>query len=184
MGNFKLRLLLLVAAGILMETPSQSNAYGRRRSSGTPSCYRATNPRICLACNAYYEARGESFLGQVAVNQAVLTRVRRQGFPKSVCGVVYQRNQFSWTHEGHGPYKFAAAWASSLRAADKALELGANGFDHFHATYVRPAWARACGIGKRLGLHIFYNCSQRSSYASRRHYKRIRSTHFWRYGAR
>src|SRR5579863_6755197 len=44
----------------------------------------------CLAAAVYYEARGESADGRAAVAQVVLNRTRRPGFPRSICGVVYQ----------------------------------------------------------------------------------------------
>jgi len=48
----------------------------------------------------YYEARGQSRAGQIAVGQVVLNRTRDRRFPSDICGVVYQRRnnqcQFSW----------------------------------------------------------------------------------------
>jgi spore germination cell wall hydrolase CwlJ-like protein len=58
------------------------------------------NEARCLAQNIYFEARGESKEGQVAVAMVTLNRVRSELFPASVCGVVRERSksncQFSW----------------------------------------------------------------------------------------
>ncbi|MDO8576570.1 MAG: cell wall hydrolase [bacterium] len=51
----------------------------------------------CLTRNTYHEARGESEQGQYAVMFATLGRVLDKRYPKSICGVVHQRMQFSWT---------------------------------------------------------------------------------------
>lgn len=62
--------------------------------------------RQCLAEAIYYEARGESFAGQLAVAEVVLNRVRHRAYPETVCGVVYQGServtgcQFSFTCDG------------------------------------------------------------------------------------
>ena len=44
----------------------------------------------CLATAIYFEARGESVRGQIAVAQVVLNRVFSPFYPNEVCGVVYQ----------------------------------------------------------------------------------------------
>src|SRR5262249_40082415 len=44
----------------------------------------------CLADAIYFEARGESVRGQMAVAQVVINRVFSGYYPGNVCGVVYQ----------------------------------------------------------------------------------------------
>lgn len=53
----------------------------------------------CLARNAFNEARGEGFEGQLGTILVTLARVKSRRFANSVCGVVYQPYQFSWTHD-------------------------------------------------------------------------------------
>ena len=60
---------------------------------------------LCLTQAVYYEAGFEPLDGRRAVAQVVLNRMRHPAFPKSVCGVVYQRNstpvcQFSFVCDG------------------------------------------------------------------------------------
>ena len=60
---------------------------------------------LCLTQAIYYEAGFEPMSGRRAVAQVVLNRMRHPAFPKSVCGVVYQRNstpvcQFSFVCDG------------------------------------------------------------------------------------
>src|SRR3954451_10498628 len=52
---------------------------------------------LCLARNIYFEARGEGARGQYAVAAVTLNRVREKRRPDGICGVVYQKKQFSWT---------------------------------------------------------------------------------------
>ena len=44
----------------------------------------------CLAANSYFEARGESFDGKIAVAQVVMNRIKTKKYPSSVCKVVTQ----------------------------------------------------------------------------------------------
>ena len=54
----------------------------------------------CGATNIYYESRGEPDFGQLAVSQVVLNRVKDERYPNTVCEVVWQPKQFTWTHDG------------------------------------------------------------------------------------
>lgn len=56
----------------------------------------------CLAKNIYFEARGESTQGKVAVANVVLNRVDHYYYPNNICGVVYQAKLSQWWLEHHG----------------------------------------------------------------------------------
>jgi spore germination cell wall hydrolase CwlJ-like protein len=114
----------------------------------------------CLTSAVYYEARGEGVRGQEAVAQVILNRVRHPAFPKSVCAVVYQGCQFSFTcngamrrgHEG-------AAWNEARKIASRALGgfvlAGVGNATHFHTTGVSPAWGGMVRVAQ-IGAHVFY----------------------------
>lgn len=121
----------------------------------------------CLTEAVYYEAATEPLEGRQAVAQTVLNRVRHPGYPKSVCGVVYQGSlratgcQFSFTCDGSLNRSPAPVlWAQAEQVARQAL----NGFvlksvgtaTHYHADYVAPYWAPTLYRITRLGRHIFY----------------------------
>src|SRR5690606_18131200 len=50
----------------------------------------------CLAGTVYFEAKGESLDGQLAVAEVVLNRAGSGRFPTSICSVVFQPSQFSF----------------------------------------------------------------------------------------
>jgi spore germination cell wall hydrolase CwlJ-like protein len=52
--------------------------------------------QTCLAETIYYEARGLSEQGQIAVAYVALNRSRAKR--KSLCAIVYEKGQFSWVH--------------------------------------------------------------------------------------
>lgn len=122
----------------------------------------------CLAEAVYFEARGESYRGQVAVAQVVLNRVKSDIYPSTICGVVYQnqswRNacQFSFACDGipervtePEAWKTAKEVATKVLRGDLYLTEVANA-THYHANYVRPVWAGRMKKMTTIGLHIFY----------------------------
>lgn len=135
----------------------------------------------CLAVAIYYEARAESELGQIAVAQVIMNRVRSRAYPGTICGVVYQnahmrnRCQFSFTCDGKpDDPRHARAWKTSKTLARrincgsdcnhrpkqirplKRLHKAIQRSTHYHATYVRPRWRRKLERAGKIGQHIFY----------------------------
>ena len=121
---------------------------------------------LCLTQAVYYEAGFEPLEGRRAVAQVVLNRMRHPAFPKSVCGVVYQRNstpicQFTFVCDG-SLYRAPAlgAWRQAEEIARAALagyvERSVGAATHYHADYVAPRWAPLLAKVSRIGQHIFY----------------------------
>lgn len=114
----------------------------------------------CLASAIYFEAKGEPLAGQLGVAQVILNRTRSGRFPRSVCGVVTQRGQFSFVRGGQMPtpgarnaaYRVATAIAQI--ALDEAWESPVPQALFFHAVHVSPNWGkqRVASIGR----HVFY----------------------------
>lgn len=112
----------------------------------------------CLVTNVYREARGESVKGKLAIALVTLNRVDSGKYPKTICGVVYQKNQFSWTKK-YSKVKFdQKMWEESKVAALTAVlnrqVLGNFNATHFHNTSIRPNW-KLKRVAK-IGGHIFY----------------------------
>ena len=121
----------------------------------------------CLTQAVYYEAGFEPGEGQMAVAQTVINRMRHPGYPKSICGVIYEGAarstgcQFSFACDGSlARVPPAALWANAQAVARRAL----SGFvfkpvgvaTHYHADYVSPYWAPTLVKLKQFGQHIFY----------------------------
>jgi spore germination cell wall hydrolase CwlJ-like protein len=124
----------------------------------------------CLTQVVYYEARGESARGQAAVAQVVLNRVHHPAFPKTVCGVVFQRTgqaagksecQFSFVCDGSMERsRDPAAWrrartvAAQVMAGSTASQVGAA--TNFHAVRLGKMWGDSLVRVAQVGLHVFY----------------------------
>lgn len=121
--------------------------------------YAKNNELICLAQNIYFEARGEPFKGKVAVAQVTLNRVKHDNYADTVCDVVYQPNQFSWTKK-YSKIVDKQAWAHAKEIAELVLS-GDVRLPNFHALYfhsntITPKWANKKKPVLRVGKHIFY----------------------------
>jgi hypothetical protein len=123
----------------------------------------------CLSEALYFEARGESLMGQVAVAEVILNRVEDGSYPDSVCGVVRQGSesgklyacQFSFYCDGK---------AEEIANQEKFEELGKiawvmlNGkpriltgnATYYHATSVKPRWVSKLVRTTKIGAHVFY----------------------------
>jgi spore germination cell wall hydrolase CwlJ-like protein len=119
----------------------------------------------CLTEALYFEARGESLKGQIAVAEVILNRVDSPLYPGSVCGVVKQRGgggcQFSYVCDGRADRmreKGAADLAGRIARAmlDGAPRLLTDGATHFHTRAVRPGWSRRFDQTASIGAHVFY----------------------------
>ena len=135
---------------------------------------------VCLALNAYHEARDQDIRGMIAVSQVVMNRVESRRFPDKVCDVVYQGHhrkswadpnkripiknkcQFSWYCDGkpdeiddQQSWKQAQAVAYMLLSRNVMRGIS-EGSTHYHATYVSPKWAPTLYPIGRIGKHRFY----------------------------
>ena len=114
----------------------------------------------CLAGAIYFESKGESLAGQLAVGRVIVARANSGRFPGSYCGVVYQPSQFSFVH-GHAMpaiNKDRRDWATAARIAmiaDKgAWKSPVEGAMFFHAARVAPSWGKTRMA--RVDNHVFY----------------------------
>ena len=132
--------------------------------------------RQCLAEAIYFEARSEKRVGQLAVADVILNRVKSSIYPDSICDVVYQGSeretgcQFSFTCDGsmnsaqltarNRRWRDAQDMAGSIMAGlHKPVSRYAT---HYHADYVDPPWAENLQPTATIGTHKFYRFKNRS----------------------
>ncbi len=117
----------------------------------------------CLAMNIYQEARGEADEGKLAVGAVTMNRVKSKHYPNSICEVVWQPKQFSWTSlkvKYHVP-KDLDAWVEALEMAELFMQgevqTEVGDATHYHATSVSPDWMDKNQLIAQLGNHLFYS---------------------------
>jgi hypothetical protein len=116
----------------------------------------------CLALNIYFEARGETVDGKIAVGHVVMNRVADKRYPDKICKVVKQggakprhRCQFSWWCDGRSDRP------RDLQVLARVIFWGysedpTGGALWYHANYSRPIWRRKLERGPTIGRHLFY----------------------------
>ena len=121
-------------------------------SSGTTS--NSSNVNL-LAHLIYGEARGESYIGQVAVGAVIMNRVKSSVFPNTIAGVIYQKGAFDAVSDGQ-------INMSPDNSAKKAAQDAINGWDPSYGAiyYFNPATATNKWIWSRpvtviIGKHRF-----------------------------
>ena len=113
----------------------------------------------CLARNIYYEARGEPEIEQMATSQVVLNRVNDKNFPDSICAVVYQPYQFSWTSKPYRitdwkSYNLARRIAKEMYYGNISFEYIGNA-NHYHRKDISPNWSSKGKDKKYLISHVY-----------------------------
>ena len=141
---------------------------------------------MCLAQNVYHEARNQGTAGQLAVVSVTLNRVADERFPDTICGVVYEgparpswkgtgemipvRNQcqFSWYCDGKSDEPKDLITFQKIYDLMYEIVYGSitvyditDGATHYHADYVRPAWAATKTKTIEIEDHIFYRWEKR-----------------------
>ena len=127
----------------------------------------AQSELACLTEAVYFEARGESIDGQIAVAEVIMNRVVHPVWPDTVCGVIKQGSsklnacQFSYKCDGDPEYMTEKK--ALKRARDVAILLMkgerravSGNATHYHADYVSPGWAKRMTKTAEIGTHIFY----------------------------
>jgi len=116
----------------------------------------------CLATAVYFEARGESVEGQLAVAKVVMNRAASGRYPTDWCSVVKQPYQFSFVR--HGAFPAADTNCDAWKRAEAIAELAvakvvptlSDDVLWYHADYVAPSWRNNLQEVQKIGAHIFY----------------------------
>lgn len=162
MKTLKRKLLPAAALALLLSLPGCQLGVATPPQPLVSPHWDTQNPEkevLCLAKNIYHESRGESFEGKLAVAQVTLNRVAHKTlFKSTICGVVYQSKQFSWTINPRS-VRDRSAWDESVKIAKAVMGgLRLTNFDaiYYHTHAVKPSWRVGKQIVKVIGSHIFY----------------------------
>ena len=120
----------------------------------------------CLVAAIFFEARDQPLEGQFAVAEVVMNRVASPRWPDNICDVVYQRKQFSFTHDGmsDNPLKYLTnnlerkAYETAKNVAisvDLGEGIGITS-THYHRVDINPFWTKHYHKDGTIGEHTFY----------------------------
>lgn len=120
----------------------------------------------CLATAMLIEAGNQPLIGRQAVGLVIMNRAEEKNI--SICNVLKRSGQFPWYKGGKIPryakkdtrivaLRFEAYDLLNAPDESKAYRRAAlRNATFFHATYVRPHWAKAMCNPIRIKDHIFY----------------------------
>ncbi|MEG1791865.1 MAG: spore cortex-lytic enzyme [Clostridia bacterium] len=123
-------------------------------SSATNSGYSSSDTYLLAKC-VYAEARGEPYLGQVAVAAVILNRVKHPDFPNTIAGVIYQPWAFTAVNDGQ-------INLTPNESAKKAARDALNGWDptngciyYYNPSVTTNKWIWSRPILLVIGKHNF-----------------------------
>ncbi|ADY57565.1 spore cortex-lytic enzyme [Syntrophobotulus glycolicus DSM 8271] len=138
------------------ETAKELNRVsGESKNAGGKAVGYKSSDLNLLARAVYSEARGEPYIGQVAVAAVIMNRMQSSLFPKSIPDIIYQPGAFSAVADGQ-------INLPADEQATKACKEAINGYDPTHGAlyYFNPdktsnkfIWSRPQIM--KLGDHIF-----------------------------
>ncbi|SFD50736.1 N-acetylmuramoyl-L-alanine amidase [Lentibacillus persicus] len=133
---------------------ANKNANAEPTAVNVPQGYSQND--IQLMANAVNgEARGEPYVGQVAVAAVILNRVESPTFPNSISGVVFEPRAFTAVADGQ-------IWLTPNETSKKAVMDALNGWDpsgnatyYFNPETATSDWIWSRPQIKKIGKHIF-----------------------------
>jgi spore germination cell wall hydrolase CwlJ-like protein len=162
--NLKLFTVRVISTGILLSYTNLLSDFPMPRYTGTE----------CMTANIFFEARGESIKGMQAVAAVTYNRLKSKLYPKDVCSVVFDKNQFSWVKQVDFKYarnilegdlsdlnqkdtrQYYLAKQIAQQSVKEVSSVLPKGTMWYHTLQVKPRWAKSKIFVKKIGRHLFY----------------------------
>lgn len=137
------------------KAPAAAKVKSKKQSSGYKAHGLSANDLKMMANAVYGEARGEPYVGQVAIAAVILNRVDSPSFPNTPSGVIFEPRAFTAVADGQ-------IWLTPNESAKKAVQDALNGVDptggctyYFNPETATSAWIWGRPQVKKIGKHIF-----------------------------
>lgn len=101
------------------------------------------------------EARGEPYIGQVAVGAVVLNRVEHPSFPDTLSGVIYQSDAFTAITDGQFNEPISDSAYSAARDALNGWDPSGGAIYYYNPSKTSNQWIRTRPVIKTIGAHLF-----------------------------
>jgi spore germination cell wall hydrolase CwlJ-like protein len=168
-NNIIVVLILVIVALVAHITFSKPTSFDSKRPLPEMLSRFEAKEVNCLASNIYFEARGSNLADKAAVADVVMNRTEDRRYPTTVCAVVSQGVitgktdcQFSWKCDSRSNMPAESdSWEEAKSIAynmyvHKEFRGITEGATHYHATYVKPYWAKSLQLVGRIGSHVYY----------------------------
>ena len=101
------------------------------------------------------EARGEPYIGQVAVGAVVLNRMEHPSFPDTMAGVIYQKGAFSCLYDGQFDEPIADSAYAAARDALNGMDPSDGAIYYFNPNTATNKWIWSRPLIVTIGNHRF-----------------------------
>ena len=101
------------------------------------------------------EARGEPYVGQVAVGAVVLNRVEHPSFPNSTSSVIYQNGAFTCIADGQWNEPVSDSAYNAARDALNGWDPSGGAIYYFNPSTATSAWIWSRPLIVSIGTHRF-----------------------------
>ena len=110
---------------------------------------------ILLARIISAEARGETYIGQVAVGAVILNRVEHPSFPDTLSGVVYQHGAFSCLDDGQFYEPVSDSAYKAARDCLNGLDPSGGAIYYYNPRTATNKWILSREVITTIGNHVF-----------------------------
>lgn len=101
------------------------------------------------------EARGEPYIGQVAVGAVILNRVKSSSFPDTLSGVVYQPGAFTCMTDGQINQSVSDSAYRAARDAANGWDASGGALYYYNPKKTSNKWMHSLPVIKVIGSHYF-----------------------------
>jgi len=125
-------------------------------STGKTSTSSTSNSDLYLLAKCVHaEARGESYVGQVAVAAVILNRVKSNQFPNTIAGVIYQPYAFTAVNDGQINLEPNQTAYSAARDALNGWDPTYGCLYYYNAATATSKWIYTRKTVVTIGKHVF-----------------------------
>ncbi len=135
-------------------TRKVDNSVSTRSNTNSQGSYSDADVYL-LARLIYGEARGESYVGQVAVGAVVLNRVASSKFPSTVSGVIYQQGAFDAVEDGQINLQPSQECYNAARDAMNGWDPSGGALYYFNPATATNKWIWSRPMTLTIGKHRF-----------------------------
>lgn len=129
-------------------------AMGLNTDSGSYGGF-SSSDYVLLARVISAEARGEPYLGQVAVGAVILNRIEHPSFPDTLSGVIYQRGAFTCIDDGQFYEDIADTAYTAARDALNGLDPSGGAIYYYNPKTATSKWIYSRPVITTIGDHVF-----------------------------
>lgn len=133
----------------------------------------------CLFRNIWHEGRSQAAIEQIWIAQTTINRAGSEDFPDSICGVVHQKNAFSWYHQipknkhkvqpdnileqkAYDQIKFVIEITKTLNALG--VDLTDGSLFYYKVGTKKPRYLKNAILIKVVGKHKFYKLKEKTKW--------------------